>query len=107
MSGEFGSCLSGYFELQIDVAADDCLEGDDELTRLWGGFFKELIPVARAIAYSEAGDSGREYPIMENLRQMKNLKDKLSAIEAYLEPFRRVADDAVRDYIESKKDGAK
>lgn len=103
MSREFGSCSSGYFHQQIENAASDCLNGKDDLTRLWGEFFREFEPVAYAIATSEACDSDVSYSIKENLRHIAKLKSALDSIDAYLKPFGRVADDAVREYINRQK----
>ncbi len=103
MSREFGSYESGYFHYQMELAADDCLGGGDELTRLWGAFFKEFKEIAYAISSSEAGDSSPAYPIFENIKRMDALEKNLSAIKSYLDVYRRVADDAVEGYVRAQK----
>lgn len=98
MSGEFGSYSSGYFPYQMEVAAEDCLGGRDELTRLWGKFFTAFAPVANSIALSEAHDTGTHDSIMANIQQRKAIATALRDIEKYLEPFQRVAEDAIRKH---------
>lgn len=98
MSMEFGSYSTGYFHYQIDTAAQDCLGGRDELTRLWGVFLVAFEPIAYDIAMSEANDSGPDASIMENIRQKKALAAALRAIEKYLEPYERVMQSAVREH---------
>jgi len=100
MSREFGSCRSGYFHNQIDIAASDCLNGKDKLTQLWGEFFNEFKGIAYAISSSEACDSGVDFPIIENLKKIDNLKEKLKQIEKYLDPYQRVFENAVKETIE-------
>ena len=96
MSGEFGSYTSGYFWSQIEQGAQDCRQGDDELTRLWGAFLEEFAPIAQAISWSEAGDSGPHSSIIETIQRMPELRRRLSDIENYVAVFKRVADEAVR-----------
>ena len=97
MSREFGSCAGGYFHTQINDAAGDCLGGNDELTRLWGKFLLEFYPVAYAIASSEAGNTGSDYPIIKCMEQWASIRDAIDEIDNYLDPYRRVANQAVSD----------
>lgn len=103
MSGEFGTYGGGYFHSRIADDALDLSGGRCEITRKWGRFFKEFAPVARAISWCEACDSDESYPISETLHQMRKMREALDEIEAYLDPFKRVADDAVRKALEAKK----
>ncbi len=103
MSREFGSDASGYFHQQMQNAADDCLDGRDKLTKLWGAFFKEFYDVAYAISTSEAGDSGPDFPILETIKKLPALKDKFNQIENYCSVFDDVAQKAIRDYLEQHK----
>ena len=105
MSREFGNLSSGYFHQKIDLAADDCSEGRDELTKLWGKFLEEFYHVAYQISNSEASDSGPEAPILESIKRIGALKSKLKAIEEYLEPYQRVVDEALSRHIR-EKDGS-
>ena len=100
MSREFGSYSAGYFHYQMETAAEDCKSGNDELTRLWGEFFEEFKHIAYAIASSEAGDSGADFPIYETMRNLPSIKDKIAKIEEYIQPFEAVAKRAIRDKIE-------
>lgn len=84
MSREFGSHQSGYFHTQMDQAASDCLDGRDELTKLWGKFLFEFKDVAWAIASSEACDSGPEYPIEMTSERLPRLQDELDRIKDYV-----------------------
>ncbi len=102
MSREFGSCDSGYFHYQMQNAASDCLAGCDELTRLWGSFFKEFEDVAYAIASSEAGDSGPDFPILETMRKLESIRKAIRDIEWYLKPFDLIATKAVEQYIKEQ-----
>lgn len=100
MSGEFGSYKNGYFWYQMQIAAMDCLEGDEEITKLWGEFLREFEPIAKAISWCEAGDSSVSYPICTTMNALPRLKRRLADIEKYLEPFQAVADEAVRLALE-------
>lgn len=96
MSREFGEYMGGYFHTKVRFAADDALNGSQEITRLWGSVLDSLAEVAYAIASAEANDSGPDYPIFESLAQLPRIRNGLQEIESYLEPFRRVAEEAVR-----------
>ena len=103
MSGEFGEYGGGgYFHSKIEQCAEDCDGGSAEITRLWGAFLKEFVPVAKSISWCEASDSGEDDPIWTSLDQMSRLKEHLSKIEAYLRPFKDVAEQAVRDALRNK-----
>lgn len=97
MSREFGSYQTGYFHTQIETAANDALAGRAKITRLWGKFLEEFKHVAYSIATSEANNSAEDDPIMESIKRMPALQNRLVAIMAYLEPFERVAEEAVRE----------
>ena len=99
MSGEFGSYSSGYFHDQMSFAADDLESGRDALTREWGKFFAEFVPIARAISWSEACDSGLYYPISETIARIQRLKSILGDIESHCSVYKEVADNAVREYV--------
>lgn len=106
MSREFGSCCSGYLHSQMLYAAEDCKGGRDELTRLWGSFLEEFYPVAYEICSSEAFDSGPDAPIMETIRRLPALQERMRAIEAYVTLFARVAEEAVREALKEKQGDA-
>ena len=97
MSREFGSYINGYFHHQIEQSAEDCLNGRDGLTKLWGEFLKEFSHIAYAISTSEACDSGEDYPIMECMKRLPNLRERFKKIEAYITPFEDVARRAVSE----------
>lgn len=104
MSREFGEYYSGgYFHDKISYAAEDCKEGRDQLTRLWGEFLEEFKDVAYQISNSEAADSGPDAPISETIMKMPALKRKLDAIEGFILPYQRVAQEAVRKALEKTK----
>jgi hypothetical protein len=103
MSGEFGSYLNGYFWYQMKVGALDCLDGDKEITKLWGEFLNDFSEIAHAIAWCEAGDSGVDYPIRATMAALPRLKIRLADIEKYLEPFQKVAEEAVKLELEKKE----
>lgn len=103
MSREFGSYSGGYFHTQMQYAADDCLSGKDEITRLWGKFFDEFKEIAYAIASSEASDSSADYPIFETIKRIDTIKKRIEEIENYCYVFDQVAKKAVQNYIEENK----
>jgi len=103
MSREFGSYCNGYFHTQMSQAADDCRGGREQITRLWGDFLAEFAEVAYSISSCEASDSCVDDPIMQSLRSMPHLEKRLAMIRDYLEPFKRVAETAVREAVEKKK----
>ena len=105
MSREFGEYHNGgYFHEEIKNAADDCATGRDELTKLWGKFLDEFYHIAYQISNSEACDSGPYAPIIESINRMESLKDCLSKIDTYLDPFRDVMAEAVRDASNKKEE---
>lgn len=106
MSREFGSYVSGYFHSQIDYAAGDLAEGNGELTRLWGKWFREFYDTAYAIASYEAGDSGTYYPVITTIKALPALKQAMADIEEYLRPFERVMEEAIREKVKDSKDAA-
>ncbi len=103
MSREFGDTIGGFFHNKIGYAADDCQTGRDKLTQLWGEFLREFEEVAYAISTSEACDSGPDYPIFETLERLPALERKLANVKSYVEPYRRVAEEAVRKALKEKK----
>ena len=103
MSGEFGSYEGGYFWYQMENASIDCLKSDNDITKLWGEFLKEFAPIARAISWFEAADSGVDYPIEESMKRLPELKKRLDDIQKYVTPFEAIAKQAVRDYIAKKE----
>jgi hypothetical protein len=104
MSREFGHEYGGKFFLEhIECAYEDCTIGRDELTKLWGEFLREFYEVAYEISRSEAGDSGPDAPIMESIERMPTLQARLDKIKEYLQPFKAVAEAAVRKATEKNK----
>lgn len=103
MSGEFGSYNSGYFWAQMQYAAEDCRDGQHEITRLWGEFLAEFEEIARAISWAEAGDSWQDESITETIRRLPVLKERMRDIEKYVDVFDRVAQKAVRDALAKGK----
>ncbi len=104
MSREFGSYGNGYFDTQMEYAADDLAGGRDELSRVWAGFFQEFRHVAYAIASSEAHDSGPDYPIFETIQRIDALKESLRRVEQFVQPYRMVAREAVSQALKDKKE---
>lgn len=95
MSREFGSYTSGYFHTQIRTAAEDCLGGGDKLTQLWGGVLRAFSEVAYAIASSEAGDSGPDFPIWRTITDMPGILAAIHDVQQYVEKYEKVAHLAV------------
>jgi hypothetical protein len=81
VSREFGSYEPGYFHYQIDLAAQDCRGGHDEMTRLWGEFLAVFRDVSYAIASSEAGDSSESFTVKETIKAMPKMREALDQIE--------------------------
>jgi hypothetical protein len=99
MSGEFGGYRGGYFHNQIEYAAEDLADGRDDLTHEWAKFFEAFYPIAKAISWSEACDSGPAYPITETINRIGALKVILNDIEARVKVYKEVADDAIRNHV--------
>jgi hypothetical protein len=87
MSREFGEWMGGYFHAKIQYAADDCREGRDRLTVLWGEVLELFYPVAYDIASSEASDCGPERTLRTTLEALPELRAKLYEIEAFARQF--------------------
>lgn len=107
MSGEFGTCGSGYFHTQIDNAADDLASGSEAMTRAWAPFFDAFRPVAKAICWVEASDSSPAHSIEETIARLPALKAALAQVEAFVEPYKVIARRAVEvAAAEQKEKGA-
>lgn len=100
MSGEFGSYNEGYFHSQMEYAADDCLGGSYEITKKWGEFLNEFRDVATAISWAEACDTGESHAIIESMKKIELLEQKLRDIKQYLRPFKDVAEKLTQKSIE-------
>ena len=97
MSGEFGSYTGGYVHDQIDYAADDCQASDEPMTRLLGDILRALHPIARGVCWHEAADSGPEAPVMAAMEALPAVRAAVRAMEKHVEPYRRVAERAIRN----------
>lgn len=102
MSREFGSYSAGYFHTQIEYAYEDLRSGKDEISREWSKFFHEFQDVAYAIASSEAHDSGPDFPISTTIKKLPSLVAALKDVERFVQPYKAVADAAVRDAIKNE-----
>jgi hypothetical protein len=102
MSREFGDFSGGYFHNKIDSAASDCQEGRCKLTQMWGEFLMIFSDVSYEISNYEASDSGLYAPIMESIAKIPAMKKKLSEIDDYLDDYKRVAEEALREYCQKK-----
>ena len=105
MSRSFGVWgASGFFHQKILNAADDLKDGAEaEISKQYIPLLEELYEIAYTISAVEDGDSGEYAAILESMRRIPRLKEILTDIEIYLEPFRGVAEKAVRDHIEKEK----
>lgn len=103
MSGEFGSCISGFLHEQIEYAADDCHESTQPMTRLLGDILRELAPIARGVAYHEACDSGPDAPLIAAIEKLPALRAAVNAMESHVYPYKRVAEKAVRTALAQEK----
>lgn len=97
MSREFGAYDGGYFHDRMRNAADDLAGGHDGISKAWARFFDEFQHVAYSIATSEAGDSAEYDPILETIRRLPSLQAALDGVKNYVQPFKDVAEQAVRD----------
>ncbi len=92
MPGEFGSFQPGYFWVQVEMSALDLASGKDTLTRKWGQFFFTFAPVAKAVCWSEAGDSSPDHAILETIKHLPEIKKRLADIENFVRPYQEVAE---------------
>lgn len=99
MSGEFGSCCSGYLHTQMEYAASDLEEGELRSTRIWAGLFSELHKITEAICWAEASDSSETHSICTAIDRLPIIKQRLAEIEAFYRPYSEIAERAVRDAI--------
>ena len=104
MSREFGSYCNGYFHSQIEYAAEDCENGDCEITRLWGKVLRSMTDVAYAISSAEANDSGEWFPIKQSIEDMASVQDAINDVGAYLTRFRDLIDAALRDALKKERE---
>jgi len=100
MSREFGSYNAGYFDSQMEYAAEDCEGGAYEITRRWGKVLRAFAPVAYAIACAEALDSSEYAPILASIQQWSEIRAAIEGLEDYLYPFKRIMEEAVRQAVE-------
>jgi hypothetical protein len=101
VSGEFGDYQGGYFHTKIENAAADLTGGSGALTRLWAPVLEAFTPVARAISWHEASDSDESYPIEATIEHMDAIKAALKRVEDHVAVYRRVRDNAIRDYMKN------
>jgi len=106
MSGEFGSYENGYFHTQIRIGAQDCKEGECELTRLFGDFLKSFHPIARAISWSEAGDSAESSLIIRCVEDFPELEKRMDSIKKYLRVYAEIRDEALKMCAENLRTGS-
>ena len=104
MSREFGENGNGFFHDKIRNALED-LE-HEAVT----GFHKEFIPlfeslyeIAYAISSVEAGDSLLNRSISTTMEELPKIKKFIADMEETLHPYKKVAEDAVREYIASQE----
>lgn len=104
MSREFGEYgCSGYFHQKLGAVVEDARSGKDPLTKLWGEFLESIQPVAYAIASSEARDAGPDFTIFQTIESFNEINRRLEAIRSFVEPYRRVAEEAVRSSLRNSK----
>lgn len=85
VSGEFGDDYCGpFFHNRIESAAEAAENGSEQITKAWGEFLRAFAPVARAISWCEASDSGVDYPLRETLQQMPAMEGALHRIKRML-----------------------
>ena len=104
MSGEFGEFQGGYLHAQILQHAEDCLACDNKLTKLWGEFFKALHPMMHDLCWFEAGDSHFASSVAGCIKDLPELQRCLNDIKNFTKPYEEVAQNAVREYVEKKKE---
>lgn len=98
MSREFGDYAGGmYMHAYVDSAADDCAGGRGPVTALLGGILRTLYPLAYAVSSHEACDSGPDRPLFAAIEGLPEIKRAVAALEAHVEPYRLVAEAAVRE----------
>lgn len=103
MSGEFGEDGCGFFHDKVRRAAEDCEGNPHELTRLYGDLLRTMEPVARGISWYQACDSGPDRPLIDLIEALPEMERAFKALRDHAEPYRSVAEDAVRKAVE---DGA-
>ena len=104
MSREFGEGPGGFFHDKIRNALEDLRhEADFELHKEFVPLLESLYEIAYAISSAEAYDSGIDRTISTTLQELPKMKKFIAEMEKSLRPYQDVADQAVRDYIESEK----
>jgi hypothetical protein len=103
MSREFGRCQGGYLHSQIEWAAEDLANGHLEVTRQWAGMMRTLYPVMYAICSAEEYDSGVDFAIFRSIEAIPQIREELTRIEAFLHPYERVIEEAVRRHATEAK----
>ncbi len=97
MSREFGDSGYCFFHEHIRLAAQDASSGEGQVTKLLAPLLDVLYPVAYAVSSEEACDAGSEAPIIALWRALPELEKNLRALKAFIEPYDRLAQAAVRD----------
>ena len=100
MSREFGEGPGGFFHDKIRNARDDIKhEADWNLHKKFAPLFDELYELAYAISSVEAGDSCLDRTILELMDRLPKIKKWTEDMEEEIEPYRRVAESAVRKAV--------
>lgn len=104
MSREFGDHTGGYFHDKVRGCVDDLKEeATEEFHKEFIPLFESLYEIAYAIASVEACDSSLPRTINTTIEELPRLKRAIAQIEQKVEPYKRVAEYAVEDYIRQKE----
>jgi hypothetical protein len=99
--------MSGFMHHKIQYAAEDCDQGQYELTHKLAHILKSLENIAYSVSSIEAGDDAEGSAILDTIKELPKVKAAVDDLENYLRVFGSVAQYAIREYLEknSQKDG--
>lgn len=103
MSREFGEYGQGFFHEKLFNCLEDLkFEAREDFHRKFIPLFRELYEIAYAISSVEACDSSIDRTVFETINRLPKIKETIKDLENTVEPYKRVAEEAVRQAV--KKD---
>lgn len=99
MSGEFGTVWgnsNSYLWQCLERGTEDYTGHADPLVNTVGKLLDELAPLVTAIAYWQACDSSKDYPVRVLIERIENIEKLVKDLNEIQEPYSRLVKDAVK-----------
>ena len=89
MSREFSWSSGGYMHSNIRVHAEDCVNGDDRITKVFAELLFGIQPIAYGVCSVEAGDANEVefYVTRADIDKARTSLDRISNLLGYEKPY--------------------